>query len=251
MISIPWLVLALCGPTIGVAVAGPLEKCKLKVGWEDWAPYIYMKEGHLRGFEYLYLERLAAKTGCELEFVEQPWIRALINLRINEIDMLYGASYNEARAAFARFSKPYRYEQFVLVSTDDRMPRNICLREWLKQEKKDKSAKSIGLIRGFYYGKALEPVLRNSASPHLQYEVRSDDQLKLMLALGRIDGFVVEKLVAYEMSIHIPDLEMIRITEATCEPMHLMFSSKTSPEIVARFNDAITDLESDFIHFGR
>lgn len=248
---IPLIVFSLCLSTVGTALAGPLEKCRLKVGWEDWAPYIYMKDGRLCGPEYSYLERLATKTGCTLEFIEQPWIRSLINLKTNRIDMLYGASHTEERAAFARFSKPYRYEQFTLVSKDDQTPRAVCLREWLKEEKNGRSSKIIGLIRGFYYGDRLEPIVRNSASPHLVYEVRNDDQLKIMLTLGRIDGFIVEMVVAYEMSAHFPDLKIARIDEATCEPMHLMFSLKVSPDIVTLFNAAITELETDVIHFGR
>lgn len=236
-----FLVLSLAAVFIVNAFAGPLENCELKVGWEDWAPYIYMKDGRLRGREYSYLEKLADKVGCDLQFIEEPWNRSLVSLKINSLDMLYGASYTKERAAFAQFSKPYRYEQFVLMSMKDQTSGEIRLREWLAEEKSDATPKVLGVIRGFCYGERLEPIARNASSRHLRFEVRSDDQMKAMLISGRIDGFIVEKIVGQEMLRQTPKLKMSRIEEAHLEPVYLMFSLKVSPEVVALFNAAIID----------
>ena len=92
--------------------------------------------------------------------------------------MLYGASYTRERAAFAQFSKPYRYEHFVFMLRDDKTPESIRLSEWLAEENSDKLPKLVGLIRGFYYGEQLDSIVRNPSAKHSIYEVRWDEQLE-------------------------------------------------------------------------
>lgn len=219
------------------------DNCRLTIAWEDWKPYIYMQEGQLKGVEYLYLLKLTDKVGCRLQFVEQPWIRSLRSLENNSVDVLYGASYTKGRDAFAHYSEPYRYEEFVFVSNDTMAPKKFSLLRWLGKKKTDQSTKVIGLIRGFYYGDELEPIVRNPSGQHQINEVRRDDQLESMLNVNRIDGFIIEKIVAEQMVKKTPGLKISHIEEAQPEPMHLLFSSSVSQDLINLFNRAISDLK--------
>lgn len=224
------------------ALAGPAAQCHLKVGWEDWKPYIYLKDGKLQGPEFEYLQRLSAQTGCQLQFIQQPWIRSLISLKTHSLDMLYGASLTSERMTYAQFSEPYRIEHFVFMARGSDAAEDIHLRAWLAGKRSDNTPRVIGLIHGFNYGRQLEPIVRNAQARHHIYEVTRDDQLQAMLSLNRIDGFIVEKSVAEQMLAQTPQLNMRSIVEAGREPMHLMFSKKIPPDIVNRFNAAISDL---------
>lgn len=211
----------------------PSMKCKLVIAWEEWKPRIYQEQGQLKGVEYEKLTELASKVNCQIEFVEQPWARALVSLQNNTIDLLYAASYQSKRDTFATYSSPYRYETYVLVSKESDTPGEVRLSSWLTSEK------TIGLIRGFHYGKKLEPVVRNFESKHKIIEVRHDHQMLKMIDKKRIDGFIVEKQVAEYMLSTSNNLYMINITEAVAEPVFLMFSKQVPTNIVERFNQAI------------
>ena len=237
------LIILLSVLPLGTSVsAGPLDSCRLKIAWEDWKPYIYEEKGQLQGLEYSLLMKLAEKAGCEFQFVEEPWIRSLDDLKNKKVDVLYGASYTKERDAFATFSVPYRYEEFVFISNVEMAPKNFSLVTWLGERKIDKSPKTIGLIRGFYYGDKLDPIVRNHSGRHKTHEVRSDDQLEKMLKYNRIDGFIVEKLVAEQMLKFLSNLKLSQIQEVQPEPMYLMFSNEVPQEVIMRFNTAISEM---------
>ena len=59
------------------AAATDENPCVLKVGWEEWYPFIYQQGQAFSGSEYTLLSRLAKKTGCQLKFVEVAWDKSL------------------------------------------------------------------------------------------------------------------------------------------------------------------------------
>lgn len=218
------------------------EPCNLRVGWEEWYPLIHQQDGQLAGSEFELLNRLASQAGCTLEFVEVPWIRALQLLKQGRLDMLYGASHTAERETFAQFSQSYRLEQMVLVvhATESAQPDELSLSAWLAERNPDDQAKRFGLIRGFYYGDNLEPILRAPSRSGQRLEVRWDQQLQQMLQHRRIDGYLVEASVARAQAATggLP-VRLLRIREQPSEAMHLMFSLGTPAALVERFNQAI------------
>lgn len=207
--------------------------CRLRVGWEPWKPYIYQQAGTFHGPEYELLERLAAESGCELEYLERPWARALHELSLGRLDLLYGASRTAEREAFARFSSAYRVEQLQLVVRSG-APAFGSLRDWLEYI----PAQRFGLIRGFYYGAQLDPVLRDPQLAERRLEVRSDQQLLQLLQTGRIDAFWVEAFVA-DGKIAQKGVEVRDLPDLVGEPMHLMFARHVPDTTVERFDQAI------------
>jgi polar amino acid transport system substrate-binding protein len=91
-------------------------ECALRVGWDEWPPYFTYKDGNFHGLEYELLQSTAKATGCSIDLQQVPWARALEMLKSGTLDLLYGAGYSTERAAFAKYSVPYRDEQFVLVT---------------------------------------------------------------------------------------------------------------------------------------
>lgn len=216
--------------------------CEMSVFWEDWKPYIYMIDGELSGPEYHYMKALSDMVNCRFNFVEQPWSRALLNLKRHDIDMVYGASYKKQREQFAIFSLPYRYEEFVFVSLDKMESNPFSFAHWLRNGLKAQSTRKIGIIREFYYGEKLEPILTSQSFGHKVYATRSDDELLKMLVHKRIDGFIVEQIVAESMLEKQPYLYIQHIIEAKAEPMYFMFSKDLNRNIIKSINQAIQAL---------
>ena len=69
--------------------------CKLRVGWDDWPPYIVGSNGQFGGLEYDLLLSTANDAGCQLEMIQVPWVRALKMLNDGWLDLLYGAGYSD------------------------------------------------------------------------------------------------------------------------------------------------------------
>ncbi len=220
--------------SVSVVLSAPAaEDCRLRVGWEPWKPYIYQQAGVFHGPEYELLQRLAAQSGCELVYLELPWARALRELSMGRLDLLYGASRTAEREAFARFSLAYRVEQMQLVVRSG-TPAFGSLRDWLAYS----PARRFGLIRGFYYGAKLDPVLRDPQLAERRLEVRSDLQLLQLLQAGRIDAFWVEAFVAGDKIVQ-RGVEVRDLPDLVGEPMHLMFARHVPDITVERFDQAI------------
>ncbi|WP_416398928.1 substrate-binding periplasmic protein [Allohahella sp. A8] len=218
--------------------------CALRVGWEDWSPYIYRENGGLAGEEYRLLEQLANAAQCELIYIDVPWVRGLTLLEQQKIDMLYAATRTPGREKYARFSVPYRFEHMRLITRtvsaeEDRVK---SLKAWLSQSSVQGSRNRLGVVRGSHYGDSLESTYRAFGSDQI-IEVGSDDQLLEMLRIGRIEGYLVEDLVAIE---HVGQasaaLSVYVISEAVPEPMQLMFGLHVPETIVHRFDAAISAL---------
>lgn len=237
----PALLLALSLLCSGATAAS--EPCRLRVGWEEWYPLIHQQDGRLTGSEYQRARQLADGAGCRLEFVEVPWARALQLLRNGQLDMLYGASRSAERETYARFSQAYRQERMVLVvsaqSSATTDLEEVSLAAWLAEPRNDGRPRRLGLIRGFHYGEALKPVLDSNKGTRL--EVRWDEQLQQMLALGRIDGYLVELSVAraQQAAADAAPMRLFTVGEHPREPMHLMFSLGVPVQVVERFDAAI------------
>lgn len=237
-------VLILLGPGTGIARA----ECHLRVGWDDWPPYITLQDGYFEGLEYDLLTAIAEDAGCSLEMIQVPWARALILLGAGHLDLLYGASYSVERAAFAKYSLPYRRERFVLVTKGENgtETNSIALAEWITSKKGRGGVRSLGLFLGDYYGRTIEEILKSGQNTMSLIEVSGNVQMIAMLKTDRIDGYIVEDAVA---KIQISDapfpLRSHLIEEQPADPLHYMFSKRIPDDVVQRFNAAIKKYESN------
>ena len=229
------LLLCACGLT-------QAQDCHLRVGWEEWYPLIYERDGQLIGSEYVVLSTLAKQAHCQLEFIELPWIRALKSLQNGDIDLLYGASKTPERETFAQFSQPYRVEQMLLLTHREGQPQPgpVSLTRWLATPNASGQPRMLGVILGFYYGDSLDPIVHAPEAQAQRLRVRWDQQLLKLLKAKRIDGYLIEASIAPRLTQqNAQALQQHQVSEQKPEPMHLMFSHKVPIEIVQRFDAAI------------
>jgi polar amino acid transport system substrate-binding protein len=225
------------------AMPGPaMADCELRVGWDEWPPYFTREEGRFQGLEYDLLEATSDRAGCKLDLVQVPWARALRMLAAGELDLLYGAGYSAERAAFAKFSIPYRQEQFVLVTRSKAGDGSgmLSLNDWIQSEGAGRAPRAIGVFRGDFYGERIERILRDNANNVTLVRLSRNEQMIGMLKAGRLDGYIVEEPVA-RMQLQKSTFPLHRhvIKEQVADSLHYMFSLGVPDDVVERFNDAI------------
>lgn len=224
-------------------VPSSASACSLKVGWEEWKPYIFEETGRITDPEYRHLMTYAEKADCQIEWVYAPWARALKLLANEELDLLYAAGKTAEREGYAQFSQPYRTEAIWLAISDtgdDPTVDEISLEDWLTKMVILEGASRLGVIRGSYYGEAVSDIKSKFDVP-LLYEVSDDLQLIDMLRRNRISGYLIEAgLADYHQDKTAETLRFYRLIEQTGDPLHYMFSKGVEIEIINRFNAAIS-----------
>jgi len=217
--------------------------CTLRVGWDEWPPYLTQVQGQFRGLEYDLLKATADAAGCNLDLLQIPWARALRMLSAGELDLLYGAGYSAERAAFAKFSIPYRQEQFVLVTRSEAGDEtgSISLNDWIEAARAEKRRRAIGVFRGNVYGEEIKHILSDNNNVTL-VELSQNEQMIGMLEAGRLDGYIVEDGVAQMQLLESAfPLRRYVIREQTADPLHYMFSLRIADDVVERFNAVIRE----------
>lgn len=95
------------------------EKGVITVATEgDWSPYTYHDEktNELVGFDVELGKLIADKLGVEVEYKETDWDSILAGVQSGTFDLgINGITYSEERAKSFNFSKPYLYDQTVLI----------------------------------------------------------------------------------------------------------------------------------------
>lgn len=218
------------------------DSCVLRVGWGDWPPYIFFQDGKFHGLEYELLTSTAKAAGCEIKMMDVPWVRAQLMLKARKLDLLYGAGYSPERAEYAKFSDPYRTEQFVLVTkagADDE-PKSVSLNTWIRSKKPKNKPRIVGVFRGDFYGEKMDSIFKSNTKHLRLIELSQNKQMIEMLDAGRLDGFIIEDAVA-RMEIQTSTVPMRRfvIEEQVADPLHYMFSLDIADDVIGRFNAAI------------
>ena len=95
------------------------EKGVITVATEgDWSPYTYHDEStnELVGFDVELGKLIADKLGVDVEYKETDWDSILAGVQSGAFDLgINGITYSDKRAQSFNFSKPYLYDQTVLI----------------------------------------------------------------------------------------------------------------------------------------
>ena len=231
----------ICAATLAEQSRG---ECELRVGWDDWPPYIVSKDGQFHGLEYDLLKTTADAAGCDLHMSRVPWVRALHMLSDGSLDLLYGAGYSKERDEFAQYSVPYRQEQFVLVTKAEARNQtgSVSLYDWIQSVVAHGGKRYLGLFRGNSYGEKMQRILEDSADGVELVHLGSNEQMIEMLIRNRLDGFILEDGVAQMlMQTSTYPIRRLIIDEQVADPLHYIFSLKIPSEVVERFNAAIRE----------
>ncbi len=172
-----WLVclLLLASPLLA-AESGP---CRLRMSAEtSFPPHLIRQDQQWTGLSVDLMQKLAAKVGCELAFVNSPWLRALQQSETGELDILSHLSFNPSRQSHFAFIGPHHIETIYLIGDPTRLPPLHSLNELTETVDLGR----IATLYGAYYGEEFNLL---SQSPHLTQQLVSISSIQDKLALLR------------------------------------------------------------------
>lgn len=224
------------------------EPCHLNVAWHHWEPYQYIQHSKtVSGIDVELTNLITEKAGCDVTYVNQPWVRTIKEIELGKVDMAMAATKTPEREVSAFFSKPYRDEHFsVFVARQNVSNYNFPSVSRLLDAKF-----SLGIVRGFYYGEQFHKGLASNHELFTVVENLNDLGNLKMLSFGRIDGALIETRVGnYLLKTNGYKDRFTKLPLHVNESVvHLMMSKKTvSDETLDRINRAIEDTISSNVY---
>ena len=169
--------LALFLLTSGVQAA-PAEPCKLRMSAEtDFPPHLIQQDQHWTGLSVELMQKLATKVGCELVFINSPWLRALQLSEAGELDVLSHLSYNAERQSHFAFIGPHHIEAIYLIGAPNLPPLHN-----LTELTETVDLGRIAALHGAYYGEQFSQLMQ---SPNFARQLVSISSIQDKLALLR------------------------------------------------------------------
>lgn len=84
--------------------------CTLKVQVHDFPPYSYLVDRQWQGSRVVLSQRLASKLGCQLQYLDVSWGRALRLMQSGELDLMFNLTKTKGRSSFMVFLAPHHTE---------------------------------------------------------------------------------------------------------------------------------------------
>ena len=221
------------------------DRCIKTVRWNDEAPYAMRDaNGLLGGSKVDTMREILSRMQCEAKFVELPWVRAEIQIREGELDILPGALMNENLAAIGRYSRPLHRSRNVLFASKDARTtyRLTTLTDIIG------TSFRLGVPPKVGYGKAYREA---SATPAFREHIQPISSRKggwQMIAAKRIDGQIADEVSGLTeiRNAGIENAVVATPVVVSVEADMAVFSRKTtSPEFVNRFNAAFQTMLDD------
>lgn len=230
--------------TLTAPTPAQAQDTAVSMGWEDWRPYQFRDDsGTIKGLDVDIVSSAFAAMNRNLDLVELPWKRHLLNIESGRTDLAASASRTSEREAYAYYSEPYRTESAALfIRTTDR-----------ERFAFDSLADIIGtdfklaVTRGYYYGEEFSRLMKDDRFRSRVREVNDNQLAQRQLARGRVDGFLEDPIAAtQELKTEGLLEQTFNLLTVYSDDIFVMFSKKTMTETdVAAFNEALQQLRED------
>lgn len=205
----------------------------IRIGTEGtYAPFTYHdKSGELTGFDVEIGREIAKRIGVKAEFVEGKWDGLIAGLDAKRYDAVINeVTITPERQAKYDFSEPYIVSKAALIIRSDNTKINSF--DDLKGKKSAHTLTSNYAKLAQNYGAELVGTDGFSQSA------------ELVLA-GRADATINDNLSFLDFKKHKPDSNLkIAATLDNAEKQGVIIS-KGQPELLAKINEALTDLRKD------
>lgn len=223
------------------SLAVPAMACKLTAGYDEAEPYHFTDSGGgVVGSDADILREALKLAGCEVEFVERPWKRTLLEVADGELDIAIGAKYLDERAAFAFYSAPYKVIDHWLYTRAGEYRSISSLEELLESGRGN-----LGVVRGWGYPPQLAAVLAVDKYAEFIKKANLFEQLPKMLDERRLEGIIATP-ASLALEVEKGGFENKFAVRAKYEePLHFLFSKKAvSPKVISELNAALFKLST-------
>ncbi len=144
----------------------------------DWPPFDFNQDNQPMGFSIDLLNMVAARTGLKLDYKSgHSWNELQEMLRNKELDVLHSLSYSAARAEFMLFTKPFLFNQTIIITGSN----NNDIHDI-----NDLAHKTIAVIKGYYQEEVLTRILGDAKFVY----VDSPLQALRSVSSGRADATI-------------------------------------------------------------
>lgn len=234
------------------ACVEPPRKNLLIGGWYLWEPYQFNRPStggyELSGMDVTLVRAFARSLDMDVKYEEVAWKQHQLDLESGARDIAAGATYTDARAQYAYFSKPYRFEEnslFTLQKAKKKL--NFSnIKELLAQIRLQNY--KLGAIKGFTYAAPeINAFITDQANEDIVILGETTTHNLQALIRGDVDGFLADRVVGAASILtnqltNRSDPIVMEIPLHIKTPIHLMFSKKTIPiDVVEKFNKIIVD----------
>lgn len=230
--------------TTAIADEESVNDCIFSLGFDVWEPYQYVEiSGNVVGLDIEVITAVVEEMGCEVNYIQDTWVKSLEELRKGEVDMLLGASKTEAREQFALFSDAYRLEEFSLYirSGDEKHSAYQSIEEFVDNRSR------IGIVEGYYYGPSISIMLDGTAtSKYFMSSIIGELNVARLLDQD-IDGYLEDSFIGASILRRKGLSEYIVAHGLTIQTgdIYVIFSKESvSPEQVAEFNAALSRVKA-------
>lgn len=180
------------------------EERAMKVGFEEFPPSAFMKNGKPSGIDVEILEAAMGVSGVKIEFSTYPWARCLVMLDKKEIDAVIPMVYSEERA-----------EKYSLGTSMRTRENVIILKQDIKKEinrLEDLSGMTIASGKGYAINKEFD----EASYIKRDYVATAGEVYEILVkkvASGRVDGAVVDMRVLYGVIDKLKVGNRVRVTK--------------------------------------
>ncbi len=230
-----------------VAIHGRAQggECLKTARWNNDPPYSMQgKDGEIHGIHPDLLREIMKRIPCDLQFVEMPWARALVEVQSGRLDVLMNAAKTAERQEFAHFSSATdRSRNVLFVSRESGHKYHINkLADIIGTDFR------LGVQINAVYGEEYETLLKNpNFTPRLTQISDLNSGWK-MLDAGRIDGQLAAELTGMTQieALGLSNSIMVSDLVTSNRPGYAAISKASNDKrFVEQFNDALASMMVD------
>ena len=231
-------------PSQTIETVEEINDCQLSLGFDVWEPYQYADvSGNVVGLDIEVISAVVKEMGCEVNYIQDTWVKSLEELRKGKVDMLLGASKTEAREEYALFSNAYRMEEFSLYvrNGDEKHNAYQTIEDFIDNHSR------IGIVEGYYYGPSVSIMLDGTATSKF-FMTSIIGELNLARLLDQdIDGYLEDSFIGASILRRKGLSEYIVAHGLTIKTgdIYVMFSKESvSGDQVDEFNAALAKVKA-------
>ena len=218
------------------ADSGKTKVGVLRLVGPPWEPFLYEQQPR-KGLATEIVVEALERSGYQFEIAIKPWRRVLAESKKNAADILIGLWFNAERAKSYAYSDPYYVNQISFITTKEKV--------FSYQKIGDLNGLRIGVRKGASFGDEFDEAYYLDKYPML-----NSSSMLQMLALGRIDVGVDDRLILSRMLQKDSELgAQLSFVEGdlTSRPLH-MAVTKSLPghqQVIDDFNEALAKMKRE------
>jgi polar amino acid transport system substrate-binding protein len=231
-----------------LAISGPdaaTEIIRMRV--TEFAPNYFMRDGRWIGVDVELAEAIVHEAGFEIEFLDQPWSRALSYMKSGGVNIMANLSRTPEREDFMLFIGPERLSARVLIVRTENVSLPINSLDDLMSVSHQQN-KRFGIQADAKYSPEFDARLANDKAFAGVFDpVSQGALLAKKLSAGRNLGFFEDSNYAAYQLKYSPDFKGLSIHPFTlsADPVFLGVRKSLDPAVVKKLEDAYQKLEKN------